>query len=76
MFQQLTGMNMIMFYAPILFTTIGFGNHASFMSALITGGLNVAATFISVYGSDKWGRRRLFFRGGGLMLIFQVEKHL
>ncbi|XP_056167374.1 sugar carrier protein C-like [Syzygium oleosum] len=72
MFQQLTGINVVMFYAPVLFITIGFGNDASLMSALITGGVNVAATFISVYGTDKWGRRRLFFWGGGLMLIFQV----
>ncbi|KAI6689148.1 hypothetical protein NL676_025976 [Syzygium grande] len=72
MFQQLTGINVVMFYAPVLFITIGFGNDASLMSALITGGVNVAATCISVYGTDKWGRRRLFFWGGGLMLIFQV----
>ncbi|KAL3724568.1 hypothetical protein ACJRO7_029700 [Eucalyptus globulus] len=49
-----------------------FGNDASLMSALITGVINVVATLISVYGTDKWGRRRLFFWGGGLMLIFQV----
>ncbi|XP_030476923.1 sugar carrier protein C-like [Syzygium oleosum] len=72
MFQQLTGINVVMFYAPVLFITIGFGNNASLMSSLITGGVNMAATFISVYGTDKWGRRPLFFWGGGLMLIFQV----
>ncbi|KAF8024678.1 hypothetical protein BT93_F1759 [Corymbia citriodora subsp. variegata] len=72
MFQQLTGINVVMFYAPVLFITIGFGNDASLMSALITGGVIVAATLISVYGTDKWGRRSLFFWGGGLMFIFQV----
>ncbi|KAK3414719.1 hypothetical protein EUGRSUZ_H00045 [Eucalyptus grandis] len=72
MFQQLTGINVVMFYAPVLFIAIGFGNYASLMSALITGVVNVVATLISVYGTDKWGRRRLFFWGGGLMLIFQV----
>ena len=72
MFQQLTGINVVMFYAPVLFISIGFGNNASLMSAAITGGVNVAATFISVYGTDRWGRRPLFLWGGGLMLIFQV----
>ncbi|KAL3724569.1 hypothetical protein ACJRO7_029701 [Eucalyptus globulus] len=72
MFQQLTGINVVMFYAPVLFITIGFGNDASLMSSLITGGVFAAATLISVYGTDKWGRRRLFLWGGGLMLIFQV----
>ncbi|KAL3734977.1 hypothetical protein ACJRO7_024180 [Eucalyptus globulus] len=46
---------------PVLFITIGFGNDASLMSAVIPSGVNVAATFISVYGTDKWGHRHLFF---------------
>ncbi|KAL2523957.1 Sugar transport protein 1 [Abeliophyllum distichum] len=37
-FQQLTGINVIMFYAPVLFKTIGFGGEASLMSAVITDG--------------------------------------
>uniref|UniRef100_A0A803Q663 Uncharacterized protein n=1 Tax=Cannabis sativa TaxID=3483 RepID=A0A803Q663_CANSA len=54
-FQQLTGINVIMFYAPILFNTIGFGDDASLMSAVITGVVNVGATLVSIYGVDKWG---------------------
>ncbi|KAK8984449.1 hypothetical protein V6N11_047672 [Hibiscus sabdariffa] len=49
-FQQLTGINVIMFYAPVLFSTIGFGDDASLMSAVITGIVNVAATLVSIYG--------------------------
>ncbi|KAJ6981774.1 hypothetical protein NC653_025009 [Populus alba x Populus x berolinensis] len=36
-FQQLTGINAIMFYAPVLFQTVGFKNDASLLSAVITG---------------------------------------
>ncbi|KAL9320982.1 hypothetical protein ACSQ67_012821 [Phaseolus vulgaris] len=36
-FQQLTGMNVIVFYALVLFKTIGFGANASLMSAMIIG---------------------------------------
>lgn len=71
-FQQLTGINVIMFYAPVLFKTIGFGSDASLMSAVITGGVNVLATLVSIYGVDKWGRRFLFLEGGIQMLICQV----
>lgn len=71
-FQQLTGINVIMFYAPVLFNTIGFGNDASLMSAVITGIVNVVATMVSIYGVDKWGRRFLFLEGGVQMLICQV----
>nr|GMC64148.1 sugar transport protein 12-like [Ipomoea batatas] len=34
-FQQLTGINVIMFYAPVLFKTIGFGSNASLISSVI-----------------------------------------
>lgn len=71
-FQQFTGINVIMFYAPVLFNTIGFGADASLMSAVITGGVNVIATGVSIYGVDKWGRRFLFLEGGIQMLICQV----
>ncbi|KAF6169638.1 hypothetical protein GIB67_004030 [Kingdonia uniflora] len=46
--QQLTGINVVMFYAPVLFKTLGFGNEASLASAVITGGVNVAATGVAV----------------------------
>ncbi|KGN64624.1 sugar carrier protein C [Cucumis sativus] len=71
-FQQLTGINVIMFYAPVLFNTIGFGNDAALMSAVITGIVNVASTVVSIYGVDKWGRRFLFLEGGVQMFICQV----
>ncbi|CDY34655.1 BnaC08g42140D [Brassica napus] len=71
-FQQLTGINVIMFYAPVLFNTIGFTTDASLMSAVVTGSVNVAATLVSIYGVDKWGRRFLFLEGGTQMLICQA----
>ncbi|KAG6387206.1 hypothetical protein SASPL_152392 [Salvia splendens] len=71
-FQQLTGINVIMFYAPVLFKTIGFGSDAALMSAVITGGVNVIATVVSIYYVDKLGRRFLFIEGGIQMLVCQV----
>ncbi|CAA2960906.1 sugar transport 1-like [Olea europaea subsp. europaea] len=71
-FQQLTGINVVMFYAPVLFKTIGFGSNASLMSAVITGIINALATLVSVAFADKWGRRTLFLEGGVQMLIFQI----
>ncbi|KAK3030987.1 hypothetical protein RJ639_035738 [Escallonia herrerae] len=71
-FQQFTGINVIMFYAPELFRTIGFKSNASLISAVITGLVNFFATFVSIYGTDKWGRRVLFLVGGAIMLLFQI----
>ncbi|XP_047073546.1 sugar transport protein MST5 [Lolium rigidum] len=71
-FQQLTGINVIMFYAPVLFLTIGFGGDASLMSAVITGLVNMFATIISIMCVDRLGRRVLFLQGGTQMFVSQV----
>ncbi|XP_047312785.1 sugar transport protein 12-like [Impatiens glandulifera] len=73
MFQQLTGINVVMFYAPELFSSLGSGQNVALMSAVVTGIVNVASTFIAVFGLDKFGRRRLFQVGGIIMLIFQAS---
>ncbi|CAK7335443.1 unnamed protein product [Dovyalis caffra] len=72
MFQQLTGMNVIVFYAPVLFKTIGFGSNASLFSSLITGIVNMLATLVSISAVDKLGRRKLFLVGGTQMFICQI----
>ncbi|KAI3949842.1 hypothetical protein MKW92_003306 [Papaver armeniacum] len=71
-FQQFTGINVIMFYAPVLFKTIGFGDDAALMSAVITGLVNMFATFVSIGTVDRVGRRMLFLEGGIQMLICQI----
>ncbi|GAA0154280.1 hypothetical protein Leryth_004998 [Lithospermum erythrorhizon] len=71
-FQQFTGINAIMFYAPVLFQTLGFKNDASLLSAVITGLVNVASTFVSIFLVDKVGRRKLLLQACVQMLISQV----
>ena len=72
LFQQLMGINVIMFYAPVLFKTLGFGGSASLMSAVITGLVNLASTFVSVFTVDRVGRRALLLEGGAQMLAGQL----
>lgn len=72
MFQQLTGINAIMFYAPVLLTTLGFKTEASLYSAVITGAVNVLSTFVSMYTVDRVGRRMLLLDGGVQMLLSLV----
>ncbi|KAF3666198.1 Sugar transport protein 13 [Capsicum annuum] len=71
-FQQFTGINAIMFYAPVLFSTLGFGSSAALYSAVITGAVNVLSTVVSVYSVDKLGRRVLLLEAGVQMLLSQV----
>ncbi|GAV79418.1 Sugar_tr domain-containing protein [Cephalotus follicularis] len=71
-FQQLTGMNVFVFYAPILFKTMGFGSNAALMSSVITSIVNALATFVSILTVDKVGRRFLFLEGGAQMFLCQL----
>lgn len=71
-FQQFTGINAIMFYAPVLFNTVGFGGDASLYSAVIIGAINVLSTCVSIYSVDKLGRRVLLLEAGVQMLLSQV----
>ncbi|OEL20814.1 Hexose carrier protein HEX6 [Dichanthelium oligosanthes] len=71
-FQQVTGINAIAFYAPVLLRTIGMGESASLLSAVVTGVVGVGATFASMLAVDRFGRRTLFLAGGAQMLASQV----
>ncbi|XP_019192602.1 PREDICTED: sugar transport protein 14-like [Ipomoea nil] len=71
-FQQLTGMNSILFYAPVIFQSLGFGSGASLYSSAITSGALVLATFISMAYVDKFGRRAFFLEAGAEMICVLV----
>ncbi|KAL3727326.1 hypothetical protein ACJRO7_032117 [Eucalyptus globulus] len=71
-FQQFTGINAIMFYAPVLFQTVGFGNDAALLSTVITGLVNVFSTLVSIYSVDKAGRRVLLLEACVQMFITQI----
>ncbi|OEL21408.1 Hexose carrier protein HEX6 [Dichanthelium oligosanthes] len=72
-FQQVTGINAIAFYAPVLLRTIGMGESAALLSAVaVTGVVGVVSTFASMLTVDRFGRRTLFLVGGLQMLATQV----
>ncbi|RDX90021.1 Sugar transport protein 13, partial [Mucuna pruriens] len=70
-FQQFTGINAIMFYAPVLFDTLGYKNDASLYSAVIIGAVNVLSTIVSIYSVDRLGRRMLLLEAGVQMFLSQ-----
>ncbi|XP_070056173.1 sugar transport protein 5 isoform X2 [Nicotiana tomentosiformis] len=71
-FQQMTGINIIAFYAPVLFRSVGFGNNSALLGAVILGLVNLGSILVSTGIVDRFGRRFLFILGGVQMLICQV----
>lgn len=70
--QILTGINSILFYAPVLFQSMGFGGNASLYSSVLTGAVLALSTLVSIATVDRWGRRALLLGGGIQMIICQV----
>ena len=66
MFQQLSGINSVMFYAPDILKTF-FSNTISLYGALGLNIVNFLATFITVYAIDRYGRVKLLLAGGVTM---------
>uniref|UniRef100_A0A2P2Q5X8 Uncharacterized protein MANES_15G030700 n=1 Tax=Rhizophora mucronata TaxID=61149 RepID=A0A2P2Q5X8_RHIMU len=71
-FQQLTGMNSILFYAPVIFQSLGFGSGAALYSSVMTSGALVIGALISMALVDKFGRRAFFLEAGTEMLCYMV----
>ena len=57
--QQITGINAVFFYAPMIFEQSGIGTNASFMQAVLVGLMNLAFTVVAIMYIDRLGRRRL-----------------
>lgn len=72
MLQQFTGINAIMFYVPVLFSSLGQGRKASLLNTVIIGAVNVVSTFVSILSVDKYGRKFLFIEGGIQMAAAQI----
>ena len=55
-FTQLTGINAIGFYAPVLLRSIGMGESASLLSTIVLVVISSAATLASMFAADRFGR--------------------
>lgn len=61
--QQLTGINSVFFYAPMIFEQAGLGVDASFSQAIIVGITNLVFTVLAMFLIDKIGRKPLLVIG-------------
>ncbi|XP_023167619.2 facilitated trehalose transporter Tret1 isoform X3 [Drosophila hydei] len=67
-FQQLSGINAVIFYSEAIFEDANTGISAS-MSTILIGVMQVVATFVSTMVVDKLGRRILLLASGAVMAL-------
>jgi SP family arabinose:H+ symporter-like MFS transporter len=68
-FSQLTGINSIMYYAPIIFKNLGNGTGSALIQTAVIGSVNFLFTIVAILWIDKWGRKPLLIAGAAGMII-------
>jgi len=68
--QQITGINSVFFYAPMIFEQSGIGTDASFIQAILVGLTNLVFTILAMLLIDKLGRKPLLLIGVSGIAIF------
>jgi SP family arabinose:H+ symporter-like MFS transporter len=62
-FNQLSGINAILYFAPRIFAMTGLGAHAALLQSVGIGITNLVFTFVGLWLIDRLGRRTLLFIG-------------
>jgi MFS transporter, SP family, arabinose:H+ symporter len=68
--QQITGINAVFFYAPMIFEQTGIGTDASFSQAILVGLTNLVFTILAMWLIDKAGRKMLLIIGFSGIFVF------
>lgn len=69
LFSQITGINSIMYYAPEILKSAGFGVDSALMQTVIIGVVNTIFTFVAIKYIDDLGRRTLLLWGASGMVL-------
>ncbi len=83
LFNQLSGINAILYYAPSIFVSAGFTNLSGDLQTIAIGAANLLATFLGVSLIDKLGRKTLLLIGAvgcgaalaGVAWVFGTNAH-
>jgi sugar porter (SP) family MFS transporter len=82
-FNQLSGINAILYYLNDIFASAGFSKVSGDLQAVVVGFTNLVFTMIAMSVIDKVGRRRLLLVGavgtaaclGGVATVFSMNRH-
>jgi MFS transporter, SP family, arabinose:H+ symporter len=82
-FNQLSGINAILYYLPTIFAAAGFSKVSGNLQAIAIGAMNLAATLLGMSLIDKLGRKKLLLIGAvgtaaslaAVATIFTTHRH-
>ncbi len=62
-FQQFVGINVVLYYAPEIFRSMGSGTDTSLLQTIIVGAVNLTFTVVAILTVDRFGRKPLMIIG-------------
>ncbi len=65
--QQITGINVFLYFAPEIFKKMGSGVNAALLQTVVVGAVNILFTVIAIRTVDRWGRKPLMLVGSAGM---------
>ncbi|MFB9052074.1 D-xylose transporter XylE [Formosa undariae] len=68
-FQQFVGINVVLYYAPEIFKSMGSGTDTALMQTIIVGAINLLFTVLAMQTVDKFGRKPLMIIGALAMAV-------
>lgn len=63
MFNQLSGINALLYYAPRIFELAGAGADSALLQSIAVGGTNLVFTVLALFLIDRFGRKPLLYVG-------------
>ncbi|WP_312357366.1 sugar porter family MFS transporter [Sphingobacterium multivorum] len=69
-FNQMTGINAILYYAPRIFEMAGFSAALAYLQPIFIGGTNLLFTLVGMSIIDRFGRKKLLLTGAIGMFLF------
>lgn len=70
MFNQLSGINAIIYYAPRIFEMAGFDQAHAYLQPVYIGAANLLFTLLAMSFIDRFGRKKLLLIGSVGMIVF------
>jgi len=71
-FQQISGANAVLFYAPIIFEKVGMNVNSQLLIQILIGSVNLLFTLLAIRLVDQVGRRKLMIVGAATMSFLLV----
>jgi len=68
-FQQFVGINVVLYYAPEIFKTMGANTDTALLQQIIVGAINLSFTVLAIFTVDKFGRKPLMIIGALIMSV-------